>query len=262
MRIGTQDGGNNENHNYTDISRLYDIRYHIFKHTKKEITTTKGRHQKVPPEFMEVNMSNKNRKVGDYEILSSVYIGEYEIVLCENSKAPSDKVFLCGYLEDNGIFVRLSNCLVSGSYAEIAEIFGERVTEKSKEVQKELERIEENIGSDTELKEDDCVPDSYKNSIEGKIVILKGDILRPEYRRASSQLLLCTGGFGAQANARGRSCFATRLYDGENTQFKREDVLGTIPEEKLPEWAKNRLEAIRLQHTNQNKTKDTRGDSR
>ncbi len=216
----------------------------------------------MPPEFMEEKMSNETRKVGDYEILTSVYIGEHEIVLCENSKAPSDKVFLCGYLEDNGIFVRLNNCLVSDSYAEIAEIFGERVVEKSKEVQKKLECIEKNIGNDTELKEDDCVPDYYKNSIEGRIVILKGDILRPEYRRASSQLLLCTGGFGAQASARGRCCFATRLYDGKNTQFRREDILGIVPEEKLPEWAKNKLEAIRIQHTNQNKTKDTRGDCR
>ena len=46
MRIGMKDGDNNEDYNNADISRLYDIWYHIFKHTKKEITTTKGRHRK------------------------------------------------------------------------------------------------------------------------------------------------------------------------------------------------------------------------
>ncbi|MCR5635559.1 MAG: hypothetical protein K6F76_00030 [Clostridiales bacterium] len=47
-------GDSNEDCNYADISRLYDIWYHIFKHTAKEITT-KGWHRLVPPEFMEEN---------------------------------------------------------------------------------------------------------------------------------------------------------------------------------------------------------------
>ena len=50
--------------------------------------------------------------------------------------------------------------------------------------------------------------------------------------------MLCTGGFGAQPNARGRSCFCTSLYDGHDTKFYRQNIIGTIAAEDLPEWAK------------------------
>ena len=54
--------------------------------------------------------------------------------------------------------------------------------------------------------------------------------------------MLCTGGFGAQPNPRGRTCYCVSLYDGSKTCFYRSDVLGTIEPEKLPEWAKAGLE--------------------
>ena len=50
--------------------------------------------------------------------------------------------------------------------------------------------------------------------------------------------MLCTGGFGAQPNARGRSCFCTSLYDGHDTKFYRQDIIGIIAADDLPEWAK------------------------
>ena len=205
-------------------------------------------------------MKNEKRMIGDYEVLTSIMIGESEVALCENQNAPKDEVFLCGYIENNGVFERLTNCIVSFSYAEAAQDFGERVAAKAKEVQNELEHIEKNVGDDTEITAKDCMPISYEDCIEGKVIVLRGDILRPEYKRASSQLMFCTGGFGAQANARGCTCYATHLYDARKTQCRRDDILGVMSEENLPEWAKNGLEAIRQQSTQIHRKKDTRGD--
>ena len=202
----------------------------------------------------------EKRMIGDYEVLTSIMIGDSEVALCQNPNAPKDEVFLCGYIENNGLFERLTNCIVSFSYAESAQDFGERVAAKAKEVQKELEHIGKNVGDDSELTAKDCIPDSIENCIEGKIIVIRGDLLRPEYKRASNQLLLCTGGFGAQSSPRGRTCFATRLYDAKQIQCRREDVLGIMPEENLPEWAKNGLEAIRMKSTQIHKNKETRGD--
>lgn len=73
-------------------------------------------------------------------------------------------------------------------------------------------------------------------------------ILRPEFRHANHQLMLCTGGFGAQANARGRTCCCISLYDGRKTSFYRTDFLGVMEEKKLPEWAQKGLEKAKERH--------------
>ncbi len=205
-------------------------------------------------------MKKEKRIIGEYEVIASIMIGEYEIALCENRNAPNDEVFLCGYIENNGIYERLSDCVVSDSYADVATVFGGRIAEKAEEVQKELEHIQKNVGDDKEITAGECLPISCDDCIEGKVIVLRSDILRPEYKRASSQLMLCTGGFGAQANARGRTCFATYLYDARKTQCRRDDILGIIPEDKLPEWAKNGLKAIRLQSTEIHKKKEMYGE--
>lgn len=205
-------------------------------------------------------MEQNNRKFDNYMVLTSFRIGEYEIALCEDPNAPTGEKYLCGYVENNGVFERLNDCLVSESFADIATCYGERIAKKAEEVQKELEHVEQNVGDDSEISVKNCMPISYEDRIEGKIIVLRGDILRAEYKRASNQLLLCTGGFGAQSNPRGRTCFATRLYDAKQTQYRREDILGTMPEDKLPEWAKNGLEAIRQKSTEIHRKKDTRGD--
>lgn len=200
-------------------------------------------------------MEQTKRKIGDYTVLTSFPIGEYEIALCEDPEAPREEVYLCGYIENNGLFERLTDCMVSDSYAEIATFYGERIAEKSEEVQKEIEGILRKVEGDREISANACKRVSYDESIEGKVIVLRGDVLRPEYRRSTSQLLLCTGGFGAQANARGRTCFATRLYDGQKTQCQRDDVLGVMPEELLPEWARTSLESLRREAK-----RETRGE--
>lgn len=205
-------------------------------------------------------MEQNKRKFDNYTVLTSFRIGEYEIALCENPTAPKGEEFLCGYVESNGVFERMNDCMVSESFADIATCYGERIAEKAEEVQRELEHIQKNVGDDTVITSKDCLPITDEDCIEGKVIVIRGDILRPEYKRASNQLLLCTGGFGAQSNPRGRTCFATRLYDAKQTQCRREDIIGIMPEDKLPEWAKNGLEAIRQKSTEIHRKKDTRGD--
>ena len=56
------------------------------------------------------------------------------------------------------------------------------------------------------------------------------------------QLRLCTGGFGASPKSRGTACFCRSLLTGNSSRFERLDVIGIMPMEKLPEWAKKGLE--------------------
>jgi len=200
------------------------------------------------------------RIIGGYEVKDSFRIGKFEIALCENRGAPPDEVYLCGLIESNGIVEMLTDCMASDSFADISTCYGEKIAEKAEEVQKESEEIARAVGNNPELTARDCSPISDFDCIEGRVIVLKGDAMRPEFKRATSQLLLCTGGFGSQANARGRTCFATRIYDGEKTSCHRGDVLGVMEEDKLPEWAEERLTGILRQIRDERNKRDTRGD--
>ena len=78
----------------------------------------------------------------------------------------------------------------------------------------------------------------------GKIVVIKPEVLRREYRRATRQLKLCMGGFGASPHSRGSACYCVDLYTGKESRYERMDVLGTIQPEDLPGWAKHGLTTI------------------
>ena len=84
-------------------------------------------------------------------------------------------------------------------------------------------------------------------------------MLRPEYRRATCQLHLCNGGFGASPNSRGSACSCTELYSGKTSRFERSDILGVIAPENLPKWAKHYLECIRQERQAEKKSKDREG---
>lgn len=79
----------------------------------------------------------------------------------------------------------------------------------------------------------------------GKVLVLKHSVLKDEYKTPENQLFLAKGGFGCSPNSRGRKVFGEFLNDGEDTHFCREDFLGAIKEECLPDWAKERLSEIR-----------------
>jgi hypothetical protein len=87
----------------------------------------------------------------------------------------------------------------------------------------------------------DCVPDGLKDDLNGKIVVIKPQVLAPEYRTADHQLKIVQGGFGANPDARGNAVFCKDLYSDKETRFERYDIAGVIDPAKLPEWAKQKL---------------------
>lgn len=98
---------------------------------------------------------------------------------------------------------------------------------------------------DAPLDAGDCVPGGMDADLKGRVVALREEALRPEYRTASHQLMLATGGFGCSPGSRGRAVFATNLYSGEQERWSREDILGVVAETTLPAWAYEKLERLR-----------------
>ncbi|MCQ4022413.1 DUF3849 domain-containing protein [Ruminococcus sp. zg-924] len=79
---------------------------------------------------------------------------------------------------------------------------------------------------------------------EGKVLVLRGDVLKDRYKTPEDQLFLADGGFGCRPNSRGRKVFGKFLKDGEDTHFYREDFAGILKDEYLPDWAREKLNEL------------------
>jgi hypothetical protein len=96
------------------------------------------------------------------------------------------------------------------------------------------------------LTADACIEGSKQDSYAGRVVILNPDILRPQYRFASDQLIFAKHGFGCSPTARGKLVIGKNLYDGTTERHGREDFMGIADPCKLPQWAREALYSLSL----------------
>lgn len=101
------------------------------------------------------------------------------------------------------------------------------------------------VFKDYPLTTEDCVKGGMNADLRGKVLAVKTEVLSPEFRTQSHQLMLATGGFGCAPDARGQSVFATNLYSGEENRWDRSDILGVVAEDALPAWAQEELIKLR-----------------
>ena len=94
------------------------------------------------------------------------------------------------------------------------------------------------------LKREDLIPVSGDESIVGKVVAIDEKYLNDGYKDIAHQLYLTDGGFGAEGGGRGRACFCWNLYSQERDRIERYEVIGIVPPEKLPDFAKATLAKI------------------
>lgn len=80
-----------------------------------------------------------------------------------------------------------------------------------------------------------CLEGSIHMDYTAQVLVMKYDVLKPEYRNRPNQLWLAEGGFGCSPSARGRRVYVTSLYDGERASFYRQDFAGIVRPEVLEE---------------------------
>ena len=200
----------------------------------------------------------EKRMVESYEITQSVRIGDKEVVFGVDEKA--EMPYLCAFYASNSIFESYQECMVGDDYVEIMELFADRVKEQCVKVHGEQEKVtvpREKITADR------CIPTFQCGDITGKIMAVKPEALRPEYRSAEHQLIYVTGGNGARNRSFGSACYCITLYSGEHGRWERYDLAGEVKPECLPGWAKERFSEIQKQETakvvpNQNKDMEVR----
>ena len=200
---------------------------------------------------------DEKRMAGDYEIIQAVYVGDREVILGENPADTSGGRYLCSLCQHSDLVGFHQELFTSDNYLEAVEVFGERVVKQAEMVQKELSEAEAQGIPAVPLSAADCRPLSPSDDLNGKVIIIRAEVLRREYRTAVHQLKYCIGGFGASPNRNGSAVFCVDLFSGKESRFERRDVLGTIEPETLPEWAKQGLSSIRQKMQKQKDRGDT-----
>ena len=206
-----------------------------------------------------MSIDQGKRMAGDYVIIHAFHIGDREIVLGENPASKGDDRYMCAFCQNNGLMAGYTEMMVSKEYPELAKLFGERIAEQAEKTRIDLNGPKIQGIPNAPITADGCEVIGYQHDLRGKIVVIKPEVLRPEYRRATSQLYLCDGGFGASPNSRGTACYCTQLYSGKSSYFERSDILGVIAPENLPKWAKHYLECVRQERQAEKKTRDREG---
>ena len=196
----------------------------------------------------------EKRMAGEYEIVQAISVGPTEIVLGyspENEALP----YMTAFCTQNELFTAYQHCIADDSYPHILGIFSERMTDAVKELERQVS-AENKAAVDNRpynhqkcLSIEQCSLISHADDLHQKVVIIKPEVLKPEYQLATRQLYLCTGGFGASPNSRGSACFCTSLFSGKHSRFERSDILATLEADAVPKWAQEKLrEALQSQH--------------
>ena len=184
------------------------------------------------------------RMAGPYEITHAIHIGDREIVLGENPADTDGVPYMCAYCEANDIIASYYDSVGGEDYAEIVGIFGERIKEQAEITPEKLRQACMDGEQSILVTEKDCTLITSEDDLNNQVVVIRADVLRPEYRSARYQLRLCTGGFGASPHSRGSACYCKDLVTGKNSRFERRDILGVMEPDELPRWALAGLAAI------------------
>ena len=203
-------------------------------------------------------MENEKRMAGNYEIIHAVQIGDREIVIGENPADSNGQKYMTAFCESNELFARYNDVLVSNDYPEIMKYFGERIAKQAGKTCAELFTPRFQGINVLPITAEGCTAITGKDDLNGKVIVIKPEVLRREYRRATNQVKLCTGGFGASPNSRGSACFCKDVYSGKESRYERRDVLGVLTPEQRPEWVKYGLESIKQTEKQKEKTNKER----
>ena len=133
-------------------------------------------------------MNEEIRKVKNYEIINSMHIGDKEIVIGIDMNNADGMYYMVADCERNELFERYDNALVSDSYIDIAEIYSDRLKEQIEKLKASEINIQQGI-----ITPDMCDSINGKD-LEGQIIVIKADVLRPEYRTQAHQIVRCKGG--------------------------------------------------------------------
>ena len=185
-------------------------------------------------------MNDPSYAADGYAIIQSVKLDGMEFVVAENPNA--NKHYMC-WRRSLGVDFGSESHFIPVYNNDYLIVMREFVRQVSSSIDSlDLGRVYRGSPlQDFAFSAEYCVPGGMDVSLVGKVIAIKAEAFSPEYRSASFQIMLCTGGFGAQPGARGSAVFCTNIYSGETVRWERYDVLGVVAPQYIPKWAKEKL---------------------
>lgn len=77
--------------------------------------------------------------------------------------------------------------------------------------------------------------------LEGKILVISPSRMNDKYKTPEDQLFMATSGFGCSPCKSGRAVYGYFLKDDEHCRWDRNDFIGILKDEYVPDWVKEKL---------------------
>ena len=192
----------------------------------------------------EYNNEPKKEKeiIEGYTVQASVNIGNKRIIYAKDETEKMEMPYMKCIAIPNELFTRYEDAIISDSFEEIMKLFADDI--KAEAIIIETENRARGANEWPPFKSSDLIADRDE-CIEGKVVAINPSYLFDGYKSLPYQLFYVTGGSGARANHYGNACFCNQLYTGNETRIERYEVLGIVPDDKLPDFAKATLEKLK-----------------
>ena len=187
-----------------------------------------------------------NEMINDYAVKNEVFVGNRRYLFAVHTDEKEPQRFLKCQCYDDELFRHYVNAVTSNDFVECMKLYMADISAAVEQIEKDRAAIGlEDISC---LKGSDLLSASRDKNIEGKVVAIGEKWLCDGFKDISHQLYFVKGGNGAQSNSRGNACFSINLYTGEDTRIERYEVLGEVPEDKIPEFAKEHLANARAKY--------------
>ena len=183
-------------------------------------------------------MPDEKRMIENFEVIHSLQIGAREVVV----GVSPEQEFMCCFCTQDGMREYYAEAMASDDYLEIMELYADRLKGQVAALQAQRKTLHIPLEL---LGREHCFPLNDSDDITGKVVAVKPSSLRYEYRRADCQLILVTNGSGARGYSRGTSVYGVNVFTGRRAgRWERQDVLGEVRPECMPQWANEHLAVI------------------
>lgn len=130
-------------------------------------------------------MNDEKRMVDTYEIKHAIYVGDKEILFGVDDRKIDSPYMVCSCIWDNPLGIdHYFNAVGSADYLEMMSEFTDRVTAQLEALKEECAKITVPFKPFTL---EHCFPNDSGQSLENKVVGIRPECLRPEYRTADKQ---------------------------------------------------------------------------
>lgn len=188
-------------------------------------------------------MNEEKEMIGNYAVESYMRIGNMRYIFARNTDENDKYPYMKCREYVQGFFAHYDKSIISDDYIELMRLHIQDLSEAIEQ----LEQDRKAIGLDDVscLKPDELLPIDYTMNIKGKIVAIGERYMIDGQKDIAHQLYYAERGNGVYAESRGNGCFSLNLYTGEKERIERYEIIGIVPEDKLPEFAKKTLEKIK-----------------